>query len=256
MRNLSLFTLLRLALKHIVLLVLVAVIAAAAAFSYCKFVVTPLYTASGTIYLNNGGIGQKIQTEDLLEDSTVSNVDLTTSRNLVNYMMSFLGSEQEIYKQLAVNLGYEAEYYKSLKGGFSFPEPEDNSMHLSVSYTSDDREMAVVVLNEFFEILPSYANTYFAEELEFGSPNLDGYAVKTYPSTFSTMVTFSLIATVVTYLIILIVYSSNTIIQNDDDFKERFKIPVIGCVPDFAQAKSQSYYNYYNYSKRGKQNGK
>ncbi len=254
MRNLSLFTLLRLALKHIFLLILVAVIAAVAAFSYCKFVVTPLYTASGTIYLNNGGIGQQIDTDELLKNNTVNNSDLTTSKNLVTYMMSFLSSEQEIYKQLAVNLGYEAENYKSLKGGFSFPDPADNSMHLRVSYTSTDKEKAVVVLNEFFKILPNYANTYFAEELKFGSPNLDGNAVKTYPSTLSTMATFSFVATVVTYLIILIIYSSNTIIQNDDDFRERFDLPVLGCIPDFAQAKSQSYYTYYG--KRGKTNVK
>ncbi len=254
MRNLSLLTLLRLALKHIFLLILVAVIAAVAAFSYCKFVVTPLYTTSGTIYLNNGGIGQKIETENITQNNTVNNSDLTTSRNLVTYMMSFLNSEQEIYKQLSVNLGYEPENYKSLKSGFSFPEPDDNSMHLRVSYTSPNKEETVVILNEFFEILPNYANTYFAEELKFGSPNLDGYAVKTYPSTFSTMITFSLIATVVTYLIILIVYSSNTIIQNDDDFRERFNLPVLGCIPDFTQAKSQSYYTYYN--RRGKTNVK
>ncbi len=255
MRNLSLVTLVRLALKHIFLLILVAVVAAAAAFSYCKFVVTPLYTAKGTIYLNNGGIGQQTpQAEELLKDNTVNNSDLTTSRNLVTYMMSFLNSEQEIYKQLAVNLGYESDYYKTLKAGFSFPEPEDNSMHLKVSYTSANRENTVVVLNEFFEILPNYANTYFAEELKFGSPNLEGRAAKTYPSTLSTMIKFSLISTVITYLIILLIYSSNTIIQNDDDFRERFNLPVLGCIPDFAQAKSQSYYTYYN--RRGKSNVK
>lgn len=253
MRNLSLLTLVRLALKHIFLLILVAIIAATAAFSYCKFVVTPLYTASGTIYLNNGGIGQQ-KNEDIVKDNTVNNVDLTTSKNLVNYIMTFLNSEQEIYKQLAVNLGYEAEQYKMLKGGFGFPEPEESSMHLKVSYTSADRDQAAVILSEFFEILPKYANTYFAEELKFGTPNLDGNAVKTYPSTLSTMITFSLVATVVTYLIILIVYSSNTIIQNDDDFRERFDLPVLGCIPDFAQAKSQSYYTYYG--KRGKSNVK
>lgn len=253
MRNLTLLSLVRIAVKNIFILILVAVIAAAAAFSYYKYIVTPLYTASGTIYLNNGGIGQKVQTGNITEDNTVNNSDLTTSRNLVNYMMSFLKSEQEIYRQLAVNLGYTPESYRSLKSGFSFPEPDDNSMHLKISYTSPNKENAAIILNEFFEILPSYANTYFAEELKFGSPNLSGSAVKTYPSTIKSTITFSFAAVVLTYLVLLLIYSSNTIIQNDDDFKERFKVPVLGCIPDFAQAKSQNYYYTY-YGKKGENN--
>ena len=59
----------------------------------------------------------------------------------------------------------------------------------------------------------------------------------------------------------------NTTISNEEDFKERFDIPVIGAIPDFASARSRksyrhygkysAYNNYYGYDRyygRGKNN--
>lgn len=56
MNNISLISLLKLALKHIYALLLAGVIFAAAAFSYCKFMAVPKYSATGSILVTNGSI--------------------------------------------------------------------------------------------------------------------------------------------------------------------------------------------------------
>jgi len=254
-QNLTLFSLVRLAVKNLFLLILVAVVAAVAAFSYCNFLVTAKYTATGNLLVSNGGLTTS-QIEEITENNTsdgsVSNTDLITSRNLVNITINFLKKETAIYKQLAEELGYEN--YKSLKAGFAFPEPEGSAIHLEASYTSTDPKESVKVLNTFLSMLPDYAKERLDNKLVL-KPNLADTAGKTYPVTTRTTIIVTLVAVAITYLIILLIYSTNTIIQSDDDFAERFDIPVLGCIPDFAQAKNQNSYYYY-YGRRGKKNVK
>ena len=253
MQNFTILSLVRLAIKNIFVLILVAIVVGAATFSYCNFVVDPRYTATSNVLVSNGALSASEQLEEIADnnDNSVDNQDIVTSRNLVKITINFLKKETDIYKQLADELDIKS--YKSLKSGFDFPESEDVTIHMDVSYTSDDPDKAITILNKFLELLPDYTKDKLDDKVVL-KPNFADSAPKTYPSTISTTATAVLIAVVVTYLIILLIYSANTIIQSDDDFKERFDIPVLGCIPDFAQAKSQD--SYYYYSKRGKKNEK
>ena len=56
MKNLTLLSLVNLAIKHIVLIIAVAVIFAAGAFSYCEFIAEPQYSAKGSILITNGSV--------------------------------------------------------------------------------------------------------------------------------------------------------------------------------------------------------
>ncbi len=253
MQNFTILSLVRLAIKNLFVLILVAVVVGAATFSYCNFVIDPLYTATSNVLVSNGALSASEQLEEITQQNgnSVDNQDIVTSRNLVKITINFLKKETDIYKQLADELNIKS--YKSLKAGFEFPESEDVTIHMDVSYTSDNPDKAIAILNKFLELLPAYTKDKLDDKVVL-KPNMADSAPKTYPSTFSTTATATLISVVATYLIILLIYSANTIIQSDDDFKERFDVPVLGCIPDFAQAKSQD--SYYYYSKRGKKNEK
>ena len=73
MNNISLISLLKLALKHIYALILSGVVFAAVAFSYCKFVAVPKYSATGSILVTNGSI---------INDTQSSATSSTSSRNV------------------------------------------------------------------------------------------------------------------------------------------------------------------------------
>ncbi len=253
MQNFTILSLVRLAIKNIFVLILVAIVVAAGTFSYCNFVIDPLYTATSNVLVSNGALSASEQLEEInnQNNNSVDNQDIVTSRNLVKITINFLKKETDIYKQLAEELNIKS--YKSLKAGFEFPESEDVTIHMDISYTSDDPDKAIAILNKFLELVPDYTKDKLDDKVVL-KPNLADSAPKTYPATVSTTATATLIAVVVTYLIILLIYSANTIIQSDDDFKERFDVPVLGCIPDFAQAKSQDSYYYYN--KRGKKDEK
>ncbi|MBQ1988379.1 MAG: hypothetical protein II234_00550 [Clostridia bacterium] len=61
----------------------------------------------------------------------------------------------------------------------------------------------------------------------------------------------------IAYAILFLVYCANTVIKGEDDFKDRFDIPVLGCIPDFSASKNDQYYKKYNYGKGAKkENGK
>jgi hypothetical protein len=68
-----------------------------------------------------------------------------------------------------------------------------------------------------------------------------------------------LIGALFAFGILILIYSTNTIIRGEEDFLERFNVPVIGTIPDFANAHSEKYYksSYYGgyYGKAGKSDG-
>ena len=76
-------------------------------------------------------------------------------------------------------------------------------------------------------------------------------ASQTYPRTISFTLTAACIGILVAYSIILVIYSTNTIIRSEEDFRERFDIDVIGAIPDFARARHDKYYYKSTYYGRG-----
>ena len=125
MQNFTILSLVRLAIKNIFVLILVAIVVGAATFSYCNFVVDPRYTATSNVLVSNGALSASEQLEEIADnnDNSVDNQDIVTSRNLVKITINFLKKETDIYKQLADELDIKS--YKSLKSGFDFPESED-----------------------------------------------------------------------------------------------------------------------------------
>jgi hypothetical protein len=55
------------------------------------------------------------------------------------------------------------------------------------------------------------------------------------------------VGAILAYGIIILIYSSNTTISTERDFKERFDIEVLASIPDFAAARSDKYYKKHPY---------
>lgn len=254
MNNLSLFTMAKIALKHIVFLVLAAVIAAVGAFSYCSFVATPKYSATGSVIVTNGAI---ITNSD--DKSTLNNSDIVASINFAETVVDILNTNG-IYKNLSEKL--DGKYsYSQLKGCSRVARRGEDTLFIDVSFTTVDKDEAVKLVNEYLKLVPSYINEFVPDTAATATTRADA-AGKIYPKTLTTTVLFAVLAAGIVYIIFLIIFLSNTVIVGEEDFKERFDVAVIGSIPDFATAKSSKYYKskYYNsynyYSKGGVNNGK
>ncbi len=250
-RNLTLLSLFKIALRHIVVLILAAIIAATAAFSYCNYIATPKYSGTGLVLVTNGAI---ITGGYNSEDGSITqNSDITASNNLLNTIIDIL-STNDIFKQMSTELDNKYSY-STLKGSCTIKRKTDRSLFISVSFSASTRKEAVMLVNKYLEIAPDYIGKYIQNTAT--SVTLCDAASKTYPKTTNTTMVAAVCGAGFVYFILLLIYSANVVIQDEEDFKQRFDVPVIGCVPDFAQAKSNKYYynkyyrrsGYYGYKK-------
>ena len=246
MKNITLISLFNLAIKHILLIITTAAVFAGAAFAYCEFIATPRYSAKGAILVTNGAI----TTDESGAQTTIANTDIAASINISDTVTDTL-STNGIYKQLSENINNQYSYV-SLKSRASISQRDNNSLFIDISFTAEKPEEAVKLVNSYLDIAPEY----ISEALPGTASSVYGAdsAAKVFPNTFTVTVIAGLLGALAAYVVVFIIDSLDTVIHDEDDFKERFDVPVIGSVPDFSAARSgKSYkgYNAYGYNSYG-----
>lgn len=263
MKGITLFSLFNLALRHILALILAAVIFAAGAYAYCEYVAVPRYSSTGSLLVSNGAVEKDtdVIVEDGEEDSKLQNTDVVASINFMSTATDLL-KQNSVYKMLAQKMNDQKTnnkyYYGQLMGMSKVSRREENSLYIDITFTATSPEEAIALVNGYLEVAPE---AFKAKNL---SVNVSGETVdsasKIYPQTSITITLFAILGAGVAYGIFLILYLLNSTIVGERDFKERFDIPVIGTIPDFASAKSKKYskyykknakYGYYSYYERG-----
>ena len=253
MRNFTLFSLVRIALKHIVILIIAAIIFAGGTFAYCEFVALPVYSASGTILVTNGAIIEETDPED----DTLQNTDIVASLNFSDTVIDILKTKG-IFKQLSKEINNKYSY-GNLSGRTSISKSDDNSLFLTVSVSANAPDEAVYLVNEYLSLAPDYINSYVPGTAAVAINEAE-HASQTYPRTIVFSFMAGMIGAVAAFAVLLLIYSTNTIIRGEEDFLERFDMQIIGSIPDFASAKAEKYYrsSYYGayYGKGGEEDGK
>ncbi len=248
MEKFNLMQIIKLAVKNIFILILVGIVCASATFGYCKFIATPKYSATGSLLVTNGAIMSNYS-----DMGTTNNTDIVASINLVETVSDILNTNG-IYKLLAEEL--DGEYtYENLRSKVSVKRKSENSLFINISFSDKDPEMSIKLVNNFLSLAPSYINEYVPNS-EVAVSYADASA-KTYPQTFTLMVMATMAGMIISFLVLFLINSTNTIIKDEDSFAERFGIPVLGNIPDFEKSRSDKYssYNYgygygYGYSRR------
>lgn len=243
MKNFTFLFLLRLAVKYIYVLIVSAAIFAGITFSYFTLAVSPVYSATGSVLVTNGAIidTSKLNSDAIFDDSQISYTDITASLSMCDTIVDILNTNG-IYKELSEKLDNKYSH-QELSTITSISRKNSYSLFIYVTVTSSSSEESVKLVNEFLELVPNYINSY-----------VPGSAATTTPSTSATAKTpnkiiYSFFAAIVgaflSYIIIILVYSTNTVIKSKSDFLERFDIPVIGTIPDFEKSKSDKAYTSY-----------
>lgn len=237
----SLYRIFRLVVKNFFIILLSAIICAVGAFCYCNFFVEERYVASGSIVVTNGGI-IGIESDSIAENEKVNNADIAASINLIKTVKDTL-STTDIYKLLSEKLNnkYTASQLKSFA---SISTRDDYSLFIDIKFEMNNPQEVAKITNMFLDLTPDYINDCIpnTKTKVFQS---DGMVAKTYPQTFSTTVFAAFIGALISFAIVYIISLFNTTIESEEEFKNRYNIPVLGDIPDFSAAKSGKYTKSY-----------
>ncbi len=232
MNEISITSVVSILMKRLWLIAIVTVLCAVIAFSYCKFIVSPVYKATTSILITNGGV----ITES--GDDTIKSGDLSASIYLVNTCVDILKS-QKIYKELA-SATSDKYNYKSLKSGFTIARKDEDSLFISISFRSTDPKEAILLVNAFTKLAPSSIEATLpsvkVEILEESDT-----AGKVYPKTLNTTVIFAFLGAIASCVIILIIALTDQAIKSEEEFVSFFDIPILGTVPDFDNSPTYAY---------------
>lgn len=224
----------------------------AGAFCFCEFVAVPQYSATGSIMVTNASIVSA--SDDELYGDNINSADITASLNFANTVIDILNTNG-IFKELSNELSGQYTYTQ-LKGLSSIARRSNNTLFVDISFKADSREEAITLVNAYLEIAPDYINT-FVPKTAVTATSIADNATKTYPRTVLATGTSGIFGAFIAYAIVFLVYCANSVIKGEEDFKDRFDLPILGCIPDFSASKNDQYYKKYSYGKAGKKdNGK
>lgn len=243
MNNVSLIYLLKLALRRIWILIVVAVLCAATAFCYCEFVTTPKYRAKGSVLATNGAI--LTQNQSSVQASKINGTDIVASLNLASTISDILNTS-DIFKELADKTGGKYKY-TALMGMATVARRGEDTLFIDVSFTANSREEAVTLTNTFLELAPDYISNYLPDSNTNIATTADG-AAQIYPRTAMTTLAFAVLGAVAAFAVVFIIDSNDKAIKGEKDFTGSFDIPLLGVVPDFQSTAGVHY-------KGGKVNG-
>lgn len=249
MNKFDLMSIFKLAIKNAFLLLITGIVFATAVYGYCKFIVDPKYSATGSLLVTNGAILTDTTIDG--DRSILNNTDIVASMNLVGTIDDILNTNG-IYKRLSKEI--DGRYsYQQLRAMVDVKRKSDKSLFINVSFTSTDPKEAINLVNEFLMLVPEYINEYVPNsEVAISTSDSAG---KVFPQTTSLMAIAAVIGMVLVFAILVLIQSTNTVVQNEDDFTARFDIAVLATIPDFEKSKNDKYnsrYNYsYGYSNRG-----
>ena len=253
MQNISISYLLNLALKRLWILLLTAVVFAVSAFSYSKLVLVPTYSATASILVTNGNIffqgDYNNKDSKSSNDDSISGSDISSSIALAENVVELLKSPNK-YIKLAEKLG-DGYSYGSLMGKANVSVRNEKTLFVDITFTSTNGNESIRLANAFAELA--------CEEIPKDIKNSDVSLVSTAlwfrkvsPNEIRNTVVSTLVGLLLAYSAVLVIDMLDQSIRGEEEYLERYDIPLIGSVPDFEGISYNNYGKYkYSYGKKG-----
>lgn len=218
------------------IMILAAVIFAVGGYVYAKTRLTPRYTASASLYVNN---------YDSLVNSEIKKVsssDIYTSQTLVQTYLTFLSTDK-VLDEVAAQLN--GKYTDAQIRGMMSAQAMNETEIFQVSITSTNPEEAAQIVNIIADMAPRVITNY----IEGSSVKVVDYAKIPQTRSFPVYRKYIILGFIagggLSAIVIILMFLFNSKITSEDDIKKLFTAPVIGKIPNFEQRTvSDSGYNY------------
>ena len=211
------------------------VLGAAIALGITYQFVTPMYQARISIYVNNNKSSENKE--------YLSSADLSASQRLVNTYVSIAKSER-VLEKISENLNgeYSAQW---LSRAISAAQQNDTEI-FCIYVLHEDPVEAARIANTAADVAPGE----IAELIEGTSARVIDHAkvpTSRYSPSYSSMALLGGALGVLAAVVFLTIhYLSDMRIKNENDLTELYPLPVLGRIPNFDIASSESSYGYSN----------
>ena len=226
-------------LKKAWVILIVGVIAGAAALAYTSCFVTPKYSSSVMLYVNNKSFS--------LGDTevSISASDLSASQSLIDTYMVILQNRttmEEVAERSA--LGYN---YKQLLSMVSTGEYVGTEVFY-VTVTAEDPSHAAIIANCISEVLAERIE----DIIDGASMRIVDTAVvnpnKVSPNITNSVIIAFLIGAVVTAAVFAVLIIFDDTIRGEDYLADNYDLPILARIPDLTSERSDDKYGYYKSS--------
>ena len=217
--------------------ILSAIIAAVAGFSIAAFAVTPMYSSSVMMYVNNSSFSLG-NTEFSFSSSEIS-----AAQSLLKTYIVILNNRTTL-EAVAEKAELDCTY-EELSGMISSSSVNETEV-LKVTVTSEDPYKAAKIANSIAEVLPMR----ISEIIEGSSMKIVDSAVvklqKVSPSITKYTAVGFVLGTFVSIAVLAIIALADGTIHSDEYIIETYKYPILAKIPDLTgEGHRKGYYSYY-----------
>ena len=197
-------------------------LAALAAFCFAANMITPMYQAKVTIYVNNTASGLQLE--------TISNSNLVTSQRLVNTYINMISSDT-VLEKVAEASGIEITANR-IRKMMSAKQVDDTEL-FDVVITHADPALAAHVANAIAEVAPGEIENF----VEGSSTKIIDYAkvpaVPSSPNVRMISVLGGMVGCLVALAYLTLRLLFDVRIKDEEDLNMIFDIPVLAQIPVF-----------------------
>lgn len=201
------------------LIVLVTILFGGVAFAITYFFITPKYTASVTLYVNNSS-----------QSETLSSSDLSVSRSLVDTCVTIIQSPtvmEKVAEESDLDINAASILPMLSAGAIS------NTEIFEVSINSEDPVAAAEIANAIAAVVPDAIQ----EIVIASSVKVINYATvpteKSSPSFSRNTAIGAAVGCVLVVMIVILLELLDVRIKTEEDLEKMFDLPVLGAIPVF-----------------------
>ena len=208
--------------KKLWLVIIAVIIGTVAAFSYAKFMITPLYQSKSMLYVNNSSISVGSTS------FSISTGELSAAQSLVKTYIVIMQSRQTLNTVIEqADLPYTYDELKDMVSAASV----NNTEIFEIVATSPDPEEAELIANTISDILPDK----IAEIVEGSSVRIVDYGVVPVYPVSPNVTKFALVGFllggVLSVGFIILMELMNNSIRSEDYLIQTYDLPILAVVP-------------------------
>lgn len=229
------------------LIILSGLLAAAIGFGVSSFVITPTYSSSVKLYVNNSSFA-------LGNTSfSISSSEITAAQSLVRTYGEILGSRSTL-ERIIDKAGVDYSWHEL--ADMIVSQPSNDTEIMKVTVTCEDPYVASKLANTIAEVLPVRISEIIdgasMEVVDSAIPNLS----KVAPSITKYTAVGMILGVLFTMIIIIIAALLDGTIRDEEYVLKTYDYPILGKVPDLLGPGSKAYAYYSQRKPKDKKTGK